>query len=59
MQDKNIKQVNFLLDESVHTDKGANTVESMLHYFLNNYDIGECHLHLHGKNAVGTTRTHI
>ena len=47
------KLVNFLLDESVHTDKGANTVVSMLHYFLNNYGIGLCHLHLHADNGSG------
>ena len=50
------RQVNFLLDESVHTGKGANTVVSMLHYFLNNHGIGECHLHLHADNCSGQNK---
>ena len=52
------RQINFLLDENVHTDKGANTVVSMLHYFLNNYGIGECHLRCRLTTAVGTAITH-
>ena len=50
------RQVNFLLDESVHTGKGANTVVSMLHYFLNNHGIGEFHLHLHADNGSGQNK---
>ena len=39
------RQVNYMLDESVHTGKGANCVISMLHHFFEHYAIGECHVH--------------
>ena len=49
------KQVNFLLDESVHTGKGANTVVSMLNYF-DLYGVGECGVHLHADNCSGQNK---
>ena len=45
------KHVNFLLDECVHTGKGVNVVVSMLHYFFENYSIGECCMNLHADNC--------
>ena len=50
------KQVNFLLDESVHTGKGANTVVSMLHYFFDHYGVGECGVHLHADDCSGQNK---
>ena len=50
------KQVNFLLDESVHTGKGANTVVSMLHYFFDHYGVDECGVHLHADNCSGQNK---
>ena len=46
------KQVNFLLDESIHTGKRANTIVSMLHYF-DHCGVGECDVHLHADNCSG------
>lgn len=50
------KQVNFLMDESVNTGKGANVVVSMLHYYFEHYGIGECHLNLHADNCSGQNK---
>ena len=50
------RQVNFLLDESVHTGKGANTVVSMLHYFFDHDGVGECDVHLHADNCSGQNK---
>lgn len=50
------KQVNFLLDESCQTGKGANCVVSMLHYFFENYGLGETHVHLHADNCSGQNK---
>ena len=40
------KQVNYLADESVSYDKGANAVISYIHHFLENYSVGKHHLQL-------------
>ena len=47
------RQVNFLLDKSVHTGKEANTVVSMLHYFFDHYGVGKCDVHLRADNFSG------
>ena len=47
------KQVNYIIDEC---GKGANTVISYLHHFLENYGLGECRLHLHADNASGQNK---
>ena len=49
-------QVNFLIDESVQCGKGANTVISLLHYFFENYGMGEKHVHLHADNCCGQNK---
>ena len=49
-----LKQVNFLLDESIHTGKGANNIVSMLHYFFDG--VGECDVHLHADNCSGQNK---
>ena len=50
------KQVNFLLDECVQTGKGANCVISLLHFFSENYVLGETDLHLHADNCSGQNK---
>ena len=50
------RQVNFLIDESVDVGKGANAVVSMLHYFFEQYSLGEEHVHLHADNCVGQNK---
>ena len=36
--------------------KGANVAVSMLHYFFENYGIGECHVKLHADNYSGQNK---
>ncbi|KAL2104400.1 hypothetical protein ACEWY4_001268 [Coilia grayii] len=50
------KQVTFLLDECVQTGKGSNCVISLLHFFLENYGLGEKHMHLHADNCAGQNK---
>ena len=50
------RQVNFMLDESINTGKGANCVVSMLHYFFEKYGVGECDVHLHADNCSGQNK---
>ena len=40
----NGKQMNYLIDETVTCGKGANEVISLLHHFLECYDLGEQNL---------------
>ena len=46
-------QINYLIDESAVTGKGANEVISMLHHFFETHGMGEAHCHLHADNCVG------
>ena len=50
------KQVNFMLDESVNTGKGANCVVSLLHFFFEKYGLGEHDVHLHADNCCGQNK---
>ena len=50
------KQVTFLIDECVQTGKGGNCVISLLHYYLENYGLGESHMHLHADNCSGQNK---
>ena len=50
------KQVNFLIDEAHACGKGANSVISYLHFYLENYSIGEIFLMLHADNASGQNK---
>ena len=50
------KQVNFLIDESVQTGKGANCVVSLLHYYFDHYGLGETDVHLHADNCAGQNK---
>lgn len=46
-------QINFLIDESFDTGKGANTVISMIHFYLENYGLNTAHIH---DNCVGQNK---
>ena len=45
------RQVNFLIDESVLTGKGANSTISYVHYFFERYGLGETHAQVHADNC--------
>lgn len=49
-------QVNFLLDECCDVGKGANCVVSLLHFFFENYGLGEQQVHLHADNCSGQNK---
>lgn len=46
----------FLLDEAVETGKGANTVISLLDFFLEDYGLKEVACHLHADNCSGQNK---
>lgn len=50
------KQVNYLIDESQSSGKGANVVISYLHDYLENFGLGETDLHLHADNCAGQNK---
>ena len=49
-------QVNYFIDEAVHTGKGSNSIISMLHYHLQHYGMGESRLQLHADNCSGQNK---
>lgn len=50
------KQINYIIDEAHSCGKGANTVISYLHHFLENYGLGETDLLLHADNCSGQNK---
>ncbi len=51
-----MEQVNYLIDENDFTGKGANSVVSMVHHYLE-YKLAPCqHLLIHADNAVGQNK---
>lgn len=50
------KQVNFLIDEGMSSTKGSNEVISYLHYFFNNFGVGETDVDLHCDNCSGQNK---
>ena len=48
--------MNYLLDEGVVASKGANTVISLLHHFLDHHTLGEKSVHLHADNCSGQNK---
>ena len=48
--------MNYIIDEANYTGKGANTVVSLLHNYLEYHSLGEKHLHLHADNCVGQNK---
>ena len=49
-------QINYIIPECSQTGKGANTVISLLHHFLDNFTLGEDNLYLHADNCVGQNK---
>ena len=52
------KQVNFLIDEAHLISKGSNAVISFLHYFFENFGLGETEASLHCDNCPGQSKNH-
>ena len=50
------QMVMFLLDEAVETGKGANTVISLLDFFIQQYGHKESECHLHADNCSGQNK---
>ena len=51
-----LRQINYLVDEASDTGKGANTVVSLLHHFLEDHGLGEGNLSLHADNCAGQNK---
>ena len=49
-------QINYFIDESVATGKGANAMISYVHDFLENHGAGETNFHLHADNCGGQNK---
>lgn len=49
-------QVNYLIDEGESIGKGANSIISYLHHYLDVYGVGEQHLQLQADNCVGQNK---
>ncbi|KAJ8043724.1 hypothetical protein HOLleu_10939 [Holothuria leucospilota] len=50
------KQVNFLIDEGMSISKGSNAVISYVHFFFDNYGLGEEIARLHCDNCSGQNK---
>lgn len=53
------EQVNYLIDENDYAGKGANTVVSLLHHYLENKTSVGQHLQLHAYNVAGQNENNI
>ena len=51
--------MNYLINEEFDTGKGANTVVSMLHHFLEHHTLGEEEVELHADNCVGQNKNNM
>ena len=49
-------QINYLIYEAVNTGKGANSIMSMLHHFLEHHNLGESDITLHADNCCGQNK---
>ena len=52
-------QVNYLIDESVCTGKGSNTVVSLLHHYLSKHGLGAKHLVAYADNCIGQNKNSV
>lgn len=59
MNDTTKVQHNFVIPESCSVAKGANSIVSYLHYYLENHGLGEKHLYLHADNCVAQNKNNI
>uniref|UniRef100_A0A1X7VB99 DUF7869 domain-containing protein n=2 Tax=Amphimedon queenslandica TaxID=400682 RepID=A0A1X7VB99_AMPQE len=50
------QQVNFLIDESFDTGKGANPVISMVHFHLKNHGLNSVSIHFNADNCTGQNK---
>ena len=50
------RQVNFLVDESVLTGKGANSTISLVHYYFGKFGLGETDVYIHADNCSGQNK---
>lgn len=50
------KQMNFVIDEAHLISKGSNAVISFLHYFFENFGLGETNADLHCDNCSGQNK---
>ena len=50
------RQINYLIDEASDTGKGANTVVSLVHHFLEHHSLGETHIYMQ-TTVPGRIRT--
>ena len=50
------QQINFIIDEGMCCGKGSNSVISYLHFFFQNYGLGEQFLVLHCDNCSGQNK---
>ena len=50
------RQINYLIDEASAVGKGANTVISLLHHFLQHHRLGEVNVGLHADNCTGQNK---
>uniref|UniRef100_A0A1X7T2F0 DUF7869 domain-containing protein n=1 Tax=Amphimedon queenslandica TaxID=400682 RepID=A0A1X7T2F0_AMPQE len=50
------QQVNFLIDESFDTGKGANLVISMVHFYLKNHGLNSVSIHFNADNSTGQNK---
>uniref|UniRef100_A0A1X7V0T5 DUF7869 domain-containing protein n=1 Tax=Amphimedon queenslandica TaxID=400682 RepID=A0A1X7V0T5_AMPQE len=51
-----LQQVNFLVDKTFLTGKGANAVNSMLHYYLEHHGVHSAIGHLNADNCAGQSK---
>lgn len=49
-------QIFYLVDEAQHSNKGANTVTSMLHHHFMYHGLGETDVKLHMDNCSGQNK---
>uniref|UniRef100_A0A1X7U400 Uncharacterized protein n=1 Tax=Amphimedon queenslandica TaxID=400682 RepID=A0A1X7U400_AMPQE len=50
------QQVNFLINESFDTGKGANPVISMVHFYLKNHGLNSVSIHFNADNCTGQNK---
>ena len=50
------RQMNFLIDKTSDTGKGANTVVSLLDFFFSHHGLGEANASLHANNCCGQNK---
>ena len=50
------RQVNFLVDESVLTGKGANSTISLVHHYFGKFGLGETDAYIHADNCSGQNK---